>query len=500
MKKIFMFILLGMIFPLSAISQESNSLPEISLVGISDAYAGVRRYCNKTTGEQLVSLNNFIIRSNGALTAYSLISNCQYYLNETDDICSGGDLVVDKNIPANVQCQAYIGTALFTHNKLVDKLQKPGTYVMPYNGTGMLGNNRGVYSIVGVVPGDSNKIYNIAQDGSVSELPFETRTPNMFINIDTNDDVIGVHNHSVIYTQVDMTFAVVKMIEQKTGGYVFNSIGLKSQGDLDIKNSIGVELYQTPEQKKDLTYGATYAHTNGVLFQGKVVNFEWLGHYIFGARKGSDDNILEDLYDVMADNEQARTSAKTAGQSQTDSDMHKDVAQNAYVEWAEDASGKTTRERFIARRHIDFFKNKETNTELEAYALAEDYIKTVLGNVSNIECYGVAESMGNDMVTCQWATNSNETGITIFEFDDIGNGKEYTLYVDDVEPFLSVQTKTVYEAIEKAKNYVRKKHGIVQNLSCDGNCNLLGNDTVRCIFKKGDTLYKQNFRFDDICD
>ena len=93
---------------------------------------------------------------------------------------------------------------------------------------------------------------------------------------------------------------------------MLNSSGLASQGDLDIKDSIGVRLYQTPEQQADTKYGKTYAHTNGVVFEGKVVNFEWLGHYIFGARKGSDKLAPGFVYDVMADREQATTSANTS--------------------------------------------------------------------------------------------------------------------------------------------------------------------------------------------
>ena len=494
MKKICVLFLLFAGFSGVSFAQTFPDFFELSLTGISEGYAGVKRYCAKTTGEELSKLNNYIIQNNGRLTSGTLVGKCQQYLKQQNDNCVGGNLVIDKDIPANIQCQAYLGTALDVHNKLVDKLQNPGTYVTLYNGTGVLGDNRGVYSIVGVVPGNSNKIYEIKSGGEVEELPLQTGTPDMFVNIDTKNNVVGVHNRSVIYTQVDMTQAVSRMIMQNTGGqYLLNSSGLASQGDLDIKDSIGVRLYQTPEQQADTKYGKTYAHTNGVVFEGKVVNFEWLGHYIFGARKGSDKLAPGFVYDVMADREQATTSANTSGQGQTDSDFHKDVAEQARSRYSGDSVVN------LLPQYIDDFKNVQTSTEIDAYNMASDYVKSVLGDLNYVKCWGVCGFTGNDVVTCQWSANGNN-GTTNFKFDDICNDSVNYTSLSVIRDFESVQTRSVYEAILQAEKYIKTKISSVQDLVCDGDCDLAGDDKIYCFYKKDGVKYKQEFIFDDICD
>ncbi len=518
MKKIYVMFLMAAIYPFVGRSQDFGNLQisELALVGISDAYAGVKRYCKKTTGPELSNLNAYIIANNGKLTTQGLVSACQSYLLQTEDSCREDELVIDKAIPASVQCQAYIGTALDTHNKLVDKLKNPGTYIQLYHGTGQLGNHRGVYSIVGVVPGNLNDIYEITASGEVKILPFKTGTPNMFINIDTNDNVIGVHNHSVIYTQLDMTKAVSDMIEQNTGSlYVVNSYNLSSHGDLDIKDSIGVELYQTSEQKNDTIYGAAFAHTNGVFFEGSIVNFEWLGHYIFGARKGRSGKGVGGLYDVMADNEQKSTSGQTSGQGQTDSEFHKGVAEQARVRYAGETrteyswnpnadfatnSQEMGRAYFLSHQKITVFEDDEINTEPEAYRIAGEYTKKILRNASYVKCWGVCGSSGDDTVTCTWRTNSGESGTTDFIFDDICDGTSSYKVLDKVRDFSSVQTRTEYEATSKAEQHIRSKNTGVTDLVCDASCDLMGDDTVYCFFKKGGTQYKQEFVFDDICN
>ncbi|MBQ4069761.1 MAG: hypothetical protein IJD52_00075 [Alphaproteobacteria bacterium] len=500
MKRKYALMFLLCVFPGVLFAQE---ISEISLTAISDAYAGVRRYCAKTKSTELANLNDYIIQNNGALSTHDLVQNCQYFLHQQDDSCDSNNLIIDKSIPANVQCQAYIGTAIDAHNKLVDKLTAPGTYVQPYNGTGILGNNNGVYSIIGVVPGNSNDVYNISPTGQVTKLPFQTRTPDMFINIDTNDNLVGVHNRSVIYSAVDMTKAVSDMIEQSTGGnllYTLNSSGLSSQGDTDIKDSIGVELYQTPEQKADSTYGASWAHTNGVLFEGRIVNFEWLGHYIFGARKGTDAKAIVGLYDLMADNEQATTSGLVGGQAQKDSVIHKGVAEQARIIYSNEQNTGNLRQNFIESAYVNVFANMQTNTEPDAYRQAAEYVKSILGNVSYVKCWGVCDSVGDDTVTCTWGTNAGENGITHFTFDDICNGTQNYTTLPTVQQFARVQTRTEYDATTQAEQYIRNNNNQISDLICDGDCDLMGQDKVVCFFKQNGVQYKQEFTFDDICN
>lgn len=586
MKKIYVMFLMAAIYPFVGRSQDIDNLQlsELALVGISDAYSGVKRYCAKTTSEELLPLNSYIIQNNGNLTAQGLVDKCQYYLKQAQDSCSEDKLVIDKDIPARVQCQAYIGTALDTHNRLVDKLKYPGTYIQLYHGTGQLGNHRGVYSIVGVVPGNSNDVYEITASGQVNKLAFKTEDPRMFMNIDTNNNIIGVHNHSVIYTQLDMTKAVSDMIHQKTipdgfeyqyllvpgvgslvsagvDGYTINSIGLASKGDLDIKDAIGARLYITPEQQTDKKYGATYAHSNGVMFEGKIVNFEWLGHYIFGARKGLDGGLTGGLYDYMADREQAKTSGQTKGQGQTDSDFHKNVAEQArrrysgeqafkpdaagfefdkHIIGSEEKSGSSilnkdprnpfnthamvsestsTRgyqkqaeirsfERAVANDRGAFmamptcyeFKNRQTRTEPEAYRLAGEYTKKILRNASYVKCWGVCGSSGDDIVTCSWRTETGEGDTTDFIFDDICDGTPNYTTLHEEKKFSSVQTRTEHEATMKTEDYIRAEYPGSTDLICDADCDLMGDDTVYCFFKKGGKQYKQEFVFDDICN
>lgn len=484
----------------------AQEITEIAVTAISDAYAGVRRYCKKTTGSELANLNAYIIRNNGNLNARGLVQNCEIFLSQQQDSCDENHLTIDKSIPANIQCQAYIGTAMNAHNELVNKLTTPGTYVQPYAGTGTLGNHQGVYKIIGVVPGNSNDIYNVNMAGEIVKLPFQTKTPDMFINTDTNNALIGVHNHSVIYTQVDMTKAVSDMIQQSTGGpalYTLNSSGLSSHGDMDIKDSIGVELYQTPEQSADKTYGEAWAHTNGVLFEGKIVNFEWLGHYIFGARKGADIDTLEHAYDLMADNEQATTSGHTSGQSQTDSQFHKNVAEQARLKYNQQSINNThpsKREIFINSTYVNEFANTQTNTEPDAYQIAKQYIFSVLENATDVQCWGKCKTTGNDTVSCSWHTKTLESGTTHFIFDDICNGEKNYLELPINRMFASEQTRTEYAATNKAEQYIKTHHASAVDLTCDGDCNLIGDDIIRCFFKENGVQYKQEFTFDDICN
>ena len=295
---------------------------------------------------------------------------------------------------------------------------------------------------------------------------------------------------------------------------------------LDIKNVIGADLYKTPEQQADKTYGNIYAHSNGVMFEGKIVNFEWLGHYAFGARKGLDYDALEPFYDWMADGQQLLTSGQTKGQGETDSDFHKAAQEKGRRRYNGEQKNEADlapykngsfdpfffskmtyeekfayfRADFIAKPVVTVYKDRQTRTETEAYRLAAEWVKETLGNASYVKCWGVCGSSGDDTVTCSWATETDEGGTTDFIFDDICDGTPNytTLHVE--RKFSSVQTRTEHEARMKTEDYIRAEYPGSTDLICDADCSLIGDDTVYCFFKKGGTQYKQEFVFEDICN
>ena len=261
--------------------------------------------------------------------------NCQPYKIKGKRVYKCGE----GGFTANTGCDIFLATFMKNNNKRAEILQsrKPGTYVQK--------TEDGVYRVVDVILADgywtrgavknaaikfgvqmggaliryvfdadgsinetvntdenNTKIWEVTEDGEIKDTGYHTWTNDMFLGISAAKDpagnVTGAFVNSFIFTNIDVTKDVydnLMAIGTSVGDipdYVYESTKLFSKGNslYDPKIYFPKKYPELSEsQMYDVEYESytrsqreTEVHSNGVMFEGKIVMLDWLGNLMVG--------------------------------------------------------------------------------------------------------------------------------------------------------------------------------------------------------------------------
>jgi len=141
------------------------------------------------------------------------------------------------------------------------------------------------------------------------------------------------------------------------------------------------------------------AHTNAVIFEGRIVTLENLGHMLTGMHQGivntqsGDETVEENVIGLQGGKESPY--------------------QNAMRYWA--------RDNVASRKDTTTFKYTQTDTEEQAFDMARTHMaKSYQYDISKITCDGECscEAGTDDFVSCYYKDGDN-SAVIIYTFDDI---------------------------------------------------------------------------------
>ena len=339
-----------------------------SLAALSDTIRYLYSNHCKTEKDELQVLSDYIYKKKPHATLKEVKYNC---INANPSLSrvlfhyntKNGDCPLDgqtkngytqKSGPSvgKISCNYFLRELVNKQNKFVDKYGALALEGMPGLYVKRVGNN--VYKVINFVKSskpnqDDNVVVHILGDDNTNknDLYRKMYSEDMFVNISTTGKVEGIHNNSYIYTDVDLTDFMLEAARQDGTAFsmLLNSYGLKFGEHYDIKNWFcgtnkndkwTTKLKSLVKNRQNLRYGSQSVedcHTNGVIFQGKIVTLEWLGHWLFGQRKAINSGgsrLGQGVYDKFADREQSNTSGHNAGQAQTDGAYNKKVQDMGY--------------------------------------------------------------------------------------------------------------------------------------------------------------------------
>ncbi len=320
-----------------------------------------------------------------------------------------------------------------------------GTYV-----TRVFGND--MYAVINVVLADGYKkdgvinqdintapentrVWEVLEDGTVRDMAIHTATNDMFLNTMLSNDVRGIFNHSFICMNADVTDDVLQMFNAGRGapgysvtsaiklfpdsakGKVFGAVAGRLTGDValmaDSAYMVGTVAGASDAGKYDLKrslahkckiegQGEVASHTNGVLFDGKIVNLEWLGHFLFGM-------IREETVPSNDLENNLRALLQSMDGGGDDEPEH--------LKFAADMGSQLHQDKIAANIDRRFEKTQTQNPQM-----AHDMVKSVLAQEwgvakSDLRCGNNCNKIGTDVVWCTYQDKRRE-----FTFDDVANG------------------------------------------------------------------------------
>ncbi len=234
--------------------------------------------------DELVKMSNFV-KENRVRSIQEMADKCTESIEITSELVKGSTVDgICTGTSKGDGCEYFINRLIEEQNKVVKIFEHPGTYVTKVQGMD------DVYQINNVIPGGKD-IWLLSDDmKSVVDLGIDVRTEDMFINIDSREDVRGVYNRSYIYTKVDLSDWIYQEYDSWDRGVPIIYGAATAYAGLpktkvpnfapepryDIKNRDFFDQYRIDGQT-DID-----VHTNGFLFQGQIVHLEWLGHFIIG--------------------------------------------------------------------------------------------------------------------------------------------------------------------------------------------------------------------------
>ena len=170
-------------------------------------------------------------------------------------------------------------------------------------------------------------------------------TNDMLLNYETKyHGVRGALVDSVICADVNVTSDILELMGEDRGSFGYSvNYAMKSAdgGDFDLKRSWA-----------DKCEGG---HTDGVVYNGKVVHLEWLGHYLFG-RKRIDSNLSGAVidYGVAALNTVSASDNKLAGvKNAVSGSLVEEVEQFQYAQYLGRQDQKAVSVRYPLNKNYD---------------------------------------------------------------------------------------------------------------------------------------------------
>ncbi len=282
---------------------------------------------------------------------------------------------------------------------------------------------------------ENTRVWEVLEDGTVRDMLIHTATNDMFLNTMLSNDVRGIFNNSFICMNADVTDDVLQMFNTGRGapgysvtsaiklfpdsakGKVFGAVAGRMTGGaasmVDSSYLVGTVAGASDAGKYDLKrslghkckiegQGEVASHTNGVLFDGKIVNLEWLGHFLFGMIREETvpNNDLENKLRAMLQ------SMDGGGDDEPE-----------HLKFAADMGSRQHQEMIAANIDRRFEKIQTENPQV-----AHDMVKSVLvqewgAAKSDLRCGNNCNKVGTDVVWCTYQDKRRE-----FTFDDVANG------------------------------------------------------------------------------
>lgn len=374
--------------------------------------------CYKSVNvDSITKIADYLIKNDSRASVKELAAVC--VLGESkfsepvvyNNSCSISSLKIPSSniVKWSTSCSLFLYNLIEKQNEIIANggvKKQPGTYVRKYSD--------GIYKIVEVIPAEGlykngvvdqnvnldKKNTGIYDIDTGSRLKYNTWTNNMFINVYANNEVRGMYDNSYIFINKDITSYVFNQFNQSRGMESY-SIGtfieeMPDFGDMDIK-------YIMPKKFGLKVNGQTDsdAHTNGAVFNGKVANFEWVGHYLAGVAQ-QESAISNSVSDI----------AISWLQGGEEPDVY-----NAARYMGQEYHNNT-----IKGRTLSVFKNVQTKTEAEAYNMASNYVKKNYFPNENVKivCGGECGSgFGKRLDDIVFCTVVGKDFYIDFWFDDI---------------------------------------------------------------------------------
>ncbi len=433
------------------------------------ALSGVLRFlyghhCNVSESE-LVGLSDYIFRENPTATMKDIAEYCKkmpepslspvlfYYETKngpcpTDGVNVSGFFQKSGSAVAKTSCQYFLELLIDQQNKYVGKFGgvvdgRPGFYVEKVSD-----QDGGIYQIVDFINSDdieqASSIWEINHDGksdikklngfSTDIIPDENgNSVPAFVNILTTGKTRGIHEKSYIFPKVDLTEQIMNAcrMENKVRGleigrdvFLFhpqNALDVKSTfcepANTRVGEAIDENIFGGPIINLRMPgQTVTECHTNGVLFNGKVVTLQWLGHFLYGCKRGlassgGENERIWNRYSNVAVTAQGLTNKGNDAQA-SDDGVFKNV-QNIGSE---------------AAKPMLFFKEKITSSPDEAIELVKQHMvkEGIIENKYNIrKCTTSGCDKKPAYVMCQVAGTNQYYQ---YEFKDICYSVQYIKY------------------------------------------------------------------------
>ncbi len=399
---------------------------------LADTMKPMRRECEETYIDPFTYIGNWM-RNNGAKFSLNELSNecltafanykidrhlkaCQHpYANQCQPNygpCGERQYTNDST------CNIFISTFIKNNNVRANILKdnKPGTYVKEV----ALVSGKTVYKVVDVIlasgywkkntetinndinNSDANtKIYKITDNGIV-DTGLHTWTNDMFFDVRASrgysGDVTGAFVNSYIYPDVDLTADIYDMYDRNRG-IMLSSVGntwrSRQEGEFDVKYNYAPQ-YKVNGQKDN------EQDSNGVLFNGKIAHFDWLGHFLFGMNR----------QEAVGPNKAANAAAHTLS-FVSDLQERKREPENMQNAW--NLGSQLVKDNKSLRDNT--FKGTQTKKKEQAFAMAKSQMQQYYPNSKNIKCSGNCNRIPNtdDVVICMDEKNNRIE----FVFDDI---------------------------------------------------------------------------------
>ena len=365
-------------------------------------------HCNVSESE-LVGLSDYIFRENLTATINDIAEYCKnmpepslapvlfyYETKDKETPCPtnganvSGFIQQSGSAVAKTSCQYFLELLIDQQNKYVDKFGgvvdgRPGFYVEKVSD-----QDGGIYQIVDFINSDdieqATSVWEIINHGDKSDIkklngfnPVKISDGNgnyvpAFVNIMTTGKTRGIHEKSYIFPKVDLTDQIKHACRMEFKGglteagrdvglfYPTNALDVKSTFCEPAETRVGKAIDENifggaiinlrmPEQT------VTECHTNGVLFEGELVTLQWLGHWLWGCKRGlasngGENKIIWGTYNRTAKWAQNLTNKDNDAQA-SDDGVFKNV-QNIGSE---------------AAKHMLFFKENVTSSPDEAIEL-----------------------------------------------------------------------------------------------------------------------------------
>lgn len=452
------------------------ALPDAEAATCNSSGCGERQYTNELAGKENkacdIFLSTFIQKHNHI--AENISNRPGTYVEEfapgvykvVDVVLAPGYYIPVPGVVAGIINQAVNTSPEYTKvYKLVG-----GRRVKPApNGTGVvfLGEN------------DTDENAYVLAPGTVHEIPgLHTWTNDMFFNVDSRDSNRGVLNDSYICTQSDVTTVIYQMFNRDRGSFNYTinagvsllpdetsynvavpvvapiavsamttilaanpatmtsvAVGDAISGNVPTLGVVGSALTADYTNVGDFDTKRTLhefcnvsgqsevgSHTNGVMFEGKIANLEWLGHYLYGMIRSEIALVSPETADEIA----AQLEGLSNGNSTGESEKHQAAA-----------SMGAQSQSVVSSEMNRIFSSTQFDTPREAVCYFMNYSKEnvwpnlTVPEIRSLECFTNCNTSPatQDVVTCLY--HKEEEGVSPeywlpvrqeYVVDDVANG------------------------------------------------------------------------------